>query len=162
LGKKVATGMADEDPGQRGFSKPAISKLLKSLLKNAKARCALWVDKNGFLIAGEGKSALDDGETISALVAGSFAATKQMARLVGEKEFSILFHQGTTQSIQLSAVGDRTILAVLFDKKTTLGKVRLYASQVSLKLLDLLSDRDSGRRRGPGPWGSSGPPVAIP
>jgi predicted regulator of Ras-like GTPase activity (Roadblock/LC7/MglB family) len=79
-------------------------------------------------------------DTISALVAGSFAATKQMAKLLGEEEFSIMFHQGRKDNIQLSLVGERTILAIIFDDKTTLGMVRLYASQVSSKLASLFDE----------------------
>ena len=85
-------------------------------------------------------------DTISALVAGSFAATKQMAKLLGEEEFSIMFHQGKKDNIQLSLVGERTILAVIFDDSTTLGMVRLYASQIASKLAELfgeISDRKS-------------------
>jgi hypothetical protein len=63
-----------------------------------------------------------------------------MAKLLGEEEFSIMFHQGKKDNIQLSLVGERTILAVIFDDKTTLGMVRLYASQVSVKLAELFED----------------------
>jgi predicted regulator of Ras-like GTPase activity (Roadblock/LC7/MglB family) len=114
-----------------------ISKTLLTFLKNANARCVLLVDKDGHLVTKEGESSTYDMDTISALVAGSFAATKQMAKLLGEEEFSIMFHQGKKDNIQLSLVGDRTILAVIFDDKTTLGMVRLYASQVSSKLAEV-------------------------
>jgi hypothetical protein len=80
-----------------------------------------------------------------------------MATLLGEKEFSILFHQGRKTFLQLSLVGERTILAVLFDKKTSLGKVRLYANEVSRSLSKLLGDSDSGGRGGPGPFDGPGP-----
>ncbi|HLF92054.1 MAG TPA: roadblock/LC7 domain-containing protein [Planctomycetota bacterium] len=123
-----------------------IGKTLNTFLKNANARCALLVDKDGHMVTKEGESATYDMDTISALVAGSFAATKQMAKLLGEEEFSIMFHQGKKDNIQLSVVGDRTILAVIFDDRTTLGMVRLYASQVSSKLaqvFDGISERKS-------------------
>src|SRR5213078_3855914 len=113
-----------------------IAKVLNTFLKNANARCVLLVDKDGHLVTKEGESSTYDMDTISALVAGSFAATKQMA----EEEFSIMFHQGKKDNIQLSLVGERTILAVIFDDKTTLGMVRLYASQVSSKLGELFGD----------------------
>ena len=117
-----------------------IAKTLITFLKNANARCVLLVDKDGHLVTKEGESSTYDMDTISALVAGSFAATKQMAKLLGEEEFSIMFHQGKKDNIQLSLVGDRTILAVIFDDKTTLGMVRLYASQVSSKLAEVFSE----------------------
>ena len=114
--------------------------MLGQFLKSANAKCALLVDKDGHLVTKQGDSGTYDMDTISALVAGSFAATKQMAKLLGEEEFSIMFHQGRKDNIQLSLVGERTILAIIFDDKTTLGMVRLYASQVSSKLGSLFDE----------------------
>ena len=125
-----------------------IAKVLNTFLKNANARCVLLVDKDGHLVTKEGESSTYDMDTISALVAGSFAATKQMAKLLGEEEFSIMFHQGKKDNIQLSLVGERTILAVIFDDKTTLGMVRLYASQVSSKLGELFNDISERKSEG--------------
>jgi len=81
-----------------------------------------------------------DMQAISALVAGSYAATREMARLLGEEEFSVLFHQGKRDSIQLTLVGDRTILATVFDERTTIGMVRLYAKEASQKLEKLFEE----------------------
>jgi predicted regulator of Ras-like GTPase activity (Roadblock/LC7/MglB family) len=123
-----------------------IGKSLNTFIKHSNARCALLVDKDGHMVTKEGESSTYDMDTISALVAGSFAATKQMAKLLGEEEFSIMFHQGKKDNIQLSVVGNRTILAVIFDDRTTLGMVRLYASQVSSKLAEIfdgISERKS-------------------
>lgn len=117
-----------------------IGKTLNVFLKNSNAQCALLVDKDGHLVTKEGESSTYDMDTISALVAGSFAATKQMAMLLGEEEFALMFHQGKKDNIQLSLVGERTILAVIFDGRTTLGMVRLYSSQVSSKLGQVFND----------------------
>ena len=75
-----------------------------------------------------------DMQAVAALVAGSYAATREMARLLGEEEFSVLFHQGKRDNIQLTLIGDRTILATVFDERTTIGMVRLYAKEASVKL----------------------------
>ena len=117
-----------------------IEKILDQFLQSSNSKCALLVDKDGHLVTKFGEASTYDMDTISALVAGSFAATKQMAKLLGEEEFSIMFHQGKKDNIQLSLVGERTILAVIFDDKTTLGMVRLYASQVSSKLSEVFDD----------------------
>jgi len=116
-----------------------IEKVLKDFVQLASATCALLVDKDGHLVTQQGRSGYDT-DTVSALVAGSFAATKQMARLLGEEEFSVMFHQGVKDSIQLSLVGDRTILAVIFNDKTTVGMVRLYSSEVAKKLGQLFKE----------------------
>src|SRR6185295_10500634 len=92
-----------------------------------------------------------DIDTISALVAGSFAATKEMARVLGEDEFSVLFHQGKTNNIQLSLVGDRTLLTVIFDEATTVGMVRLYAAETAKRLNELFEKHDREIAAGVGP-----------
>jgi predicted regulator of Ras-like GTPase activity (Roadblock/LC7/MglB family) len=131
-----------------------IDKLLKDFLQLANATCALLVDKDGHLVTQQGKTTYDT-DTVSALVAGSFAATKQMAKLLGEEEFSIMFHQGARDSIQLSLVGERTILAIIFNEKTTMGMVRLYSTEVAKKLAQLFKDI-SGRQASAAPDAAAG------
>ncbi len=113
---------------------------LDSFLELSNARCALLIDKEGHLVTRRGEPVGTSMESISALIAGSFAATKEMARLLGEDEFTILFHQGARDSIQLQLIGDRTLLAVLFDERTNLGLVRFYAQEASLHIESILLD----------------------
>jgi predicted regulator of Ras-like GTPase activity (Roadblock/LC7/MglB family) len=117
-----------------------IEVVLKELLKLSNARCALLIDKEGHLVAKMGAVRTFDTDTISALVAGSFAATREMARILGEEEFSIMFHQGQRDNIQLNLVGERTILTVIFDEQTTVGMVRLYAAEASRKLTEVFEE----------------------
>ena len=119
---------------------------LDTFLELSKARCALLVDKEGHLVTRRGEAMQTSMESISALIAGSFAATKEMARLLGETEFSILFHQGARDSIQLQLVGNRTLLAILFDGRTNLGMVRFYAQETAARLTDVLVDISSQER----------------
>jgi predicted regulator of Ras-like GTPase activity (Roadblock/LC7/MglB family) len=114
-----------------------IDRLLAEFLRLSGAKCALLIDKEGHLVTKRGEVRTIDMDTISALVAGSFAATKEMARLLGEEEFTALYHQGTRDNIQLSLVGDRTLLTILFDDRTTVGMVRLYANETAKKLGDI-------------------------
>lgn len=104
---------------------------LKRLLKGSEAKCALLVDKDGHLVTRQGFTQSLDTTSLAALLAGSFASTKEIARLVGEPEFSVLFHQGKRDHIHMSLVGDRSILVVVFDDRTTIGMVRLYAKEAS-------------------------------
>jgi len=117
-----------------------IDKLLAEFLRLSGAKCALLIDKEGHLVTKRGELRTIDIDTISALVAGSFAATKEMARLLGEEEFTAMFHQGERDNIQLSLVGDRTLLTILFDDRTTVGMVRLYAGETAKKLADIYRD----------------------
>jgi predicted regulator of Ras-like GTPase activity (Roadblock/LC7/MglB family) len=120
-----------------------IEKALVHLLKTAEAKCALLVDKDGHLITRQGFTHSLDTTALAALLAGSFASTKEIARLVGEPEFSVLFHQGKKDHIHISLVGERSILAVIFDDRTTIGMVRLYAREIGEELANILSKAQS-------------------
>lgn len=111
-----------------------IDEFLKKMLKGAEAKCALLVDKDGHLITRQGFTYSLDTTALAALLAGSFASTKEIAKLVGEAEFSVLFHQGKKDHIHMSLVGERSILAVVFDDRTTIGMVRLYAKEAAAEL----------------------------
>lgn len=126
-----------------------IDRVLAEFLKLSNSRCAFLIDKDGHLVTKQGKSDGYDTDTISALVAGSFAATKQMAKILGEEEFSVMFHQGVRDNIQLTLVGDRTILSVIFDDKTTVGMVRLYGNEVAKKLGEMFKEMAARKASAP-------------
>jgi predicted regulator of Ras-like GTPase activity (Roadblock/LC7/MglB family) len=111
-----------------------VDALISRLLKGCDAKCALLVDKDGHLITRKGFTHSLDTTALAALLAGSFASTKEIARLVGEPEFSVLFHQGKKDHIHMSLVGERAILVVVFDDRTTIGMVRLYAKETAQEL----------------------------
>ena len=125
-----------------------IDRYLQEFLKLSSARCALLIDKEGHLVTQVGESGDFDLDTISALVAGSFAATREMARILGDEQFSVLLHQGEKESMQLSLIGERTLLTVIFDETTTLGVVRLYADEVAKKLAKVF-EKISVRKKPP-------------
>jgi predicted regulator of Ras-like GTPase activity (Roadblock/LC7/MglB family) len=112
----------------------SLQTILDAFLKKSAAHCALLVDKDGHMITWRGQRQNVDLDTISALVAGSFAATKQLAHQFGEDEFTALFHQGRGRNLQLSLVADRALLTALFGDDTTVGMVRLYATEAAKRL----------------------------
>lgn len=114
-----------------------IDSLVSKMLKGCEAKCALLVDKDGHLITRQGFTHSLDTTALAALLAGSFASTKEIARLVGEPEFSVLFHQGKKDHIHMSLVGERSILVILFDDRTTIGMVRLYAKESAIELAEV-------------------------
>jgi hypothetical protein len=71
---------------------------------------------------------------LASLTAGNIAATGGLAKLIGEKEFSILFHEGEKDNLHISIVGSRVILVVLFDSRSSLGLVRLRVKKASEEL----------------------------
>jgi hypothetical protein len=75
-----------------------------------------------------------DTTSLASLTAGNVAATDGLARLIGEKEFSILFHEGEKDNIHISIVARRVILVVIFDDRASLGLVRLRVRRATLEL----------------------------
>lgn len=114
-----------------------INATLRGFLQRAKASAAFLVDKDGHLITKEGADERIDIDAICGLVAGAFAATKQVAVILGEETFLNLFHQGKRANIQVTLVGNRTILAVVFDDNTTIGMVRLYLAEAASTLTQI-------------------------
>lgn len=98
---------------------------LSKLHQLANAKVSFLVDKNGQLIASVGETQSLDTTSLASLTAGNIAATGGMAELLGEKEFSILFHEGEKDNIHISLIGQRVILVVIFDQRSSLGLVRL-------------------------------------
>jgi predicted regulator of Ras-like GTPase activity (Roadblock/LC7/MglB family) len=75
-----------------------------------------------------------DTTSLASLTAGNIAATGGLAKLIGEKEFSILFHEGEKDNLHISIVAGRVILVVLFDSRSSLGLVRLRVKKASEEL----------------------------
>lgn len=106
-----------------------IHRTLLQMLKQSEAKCAILVDADGKCLAKKGFTQNIDTDALAALIAGSFASTRAMASLVGESDFSVLFHQGEKDHIHNILVDNDTILTVIFDDRTTIGMVRLYSKE---------------------------------
>lgn len=110
---------------------------LDGFLELSGACCAMIIDRSGHMVTRRGASMDGSLESVAALAAGSFAATKEMARIIGEGEFNTLFHQGTRESIQINAVGDRSLFVIVFDDRSNLGLVRFYAEETTQRLVEI-------------------------
>jgi predicted regulator of Ras-like GTPase activity (Roadblock/LC7/MglB family) len=103
----------------------AINSVLEDLLKSSNSGSGLLIDRTGQLITNVGTPPDFDVVAFASLCAADFEANNQLAHLIGEKDFSTLYHQGIDQSMYLARIARDVILVVLFDKSTTLGLVRL-------------------------------------
>lgn len=113
--------------------------VIEKLLKEANSKVIFLVDKNGQLIAGVGEVDKFDTTSLASLTAGNIAATGGLAKLIGEKEFSILFHEGEKDNLHISIVAGRVILVVLFDSRSSLGLVRLRVKKASEELTTIFT-----------------------
>jgi predicted regulator of Ras-like GTPase activity (Roadblock/LC7/MglB family) len=116
-----------------------IKTIISKLRVDANAKVVFLVDKNGQQIAAHGEIENLDTTSLASLTAGNVAATDGLARLIGEKEFSILFHEGEKDNIHISIVASRVILVVIFDERSSLGLVRLRVKKAAQELTDVFN-----------------------
>ncbi|MBV6520278.1 MAG: hypothetical protein MNPFHGCM_00383 [Gemmatimonadaceae bacterium] len=119
----MAVGAASWSFTEEDFA--AITQILQRFLFDSNAKCALLIDRSGQLVTTVGERPPFDATAFATLTAADFSANDQLARLIGEKDFNTLFHQGERESMLLADVAKRVILVILFDTRTTLGLVRL-------------------------------------
>ena len=131
-------------------------RLLETFVSEAGARCALLLDRHGRTVTRFGDTGGLDETSFASLAAADFDASDQLAGLLGEKEFTSLYHQGVNGSMYLSEIGGVAILAAVFDRRTTLGLVRMKTREVVPKIgavLDELGARPRGGDRLDDDWG---------
>lgn len=112
--------------------------ILADFLKKADADLTVVIDRGGNVMSQFGDHAVMDVTTIAALAAGSFAATRELARRIGEVEFNALYHQGNGSHIFMNSVDDDTIMITVFGKRTTVGLVRFYSTAAAQAVCELL------------------------
>ena len=115
-----------------------ISRTLDDDLLKAGASCALLVDRSGYLIANRGEANLDV-VALAALSAANYGVTEEIARLVGENNFSLLFHKGKNENIHYTKVGEDFFLITLFARDVSLGLMRLKTAKVKNHLVPILT-----------------------
>ena len=105
---------------------------LGALLQKSHSLYAMLIDRKGFVLAHRESlwaprpPSLD---SIATLVAGNFATTAALARMLGETKFTELVHQGEKTGLYLEEVDDRTLLLVVFDQSTPIGRVKLFVKK---------------------------------
>ena len=124
----------------------SITESLKRFLGETKSLCALLVDRSGQLVTTVGEAPGLDTTTFASLTAADYSANDQLAKLVGEKDFTSLFHQGDKGSIYVADIARRLLLVIIFDSRTTVGLVRLRMKD-EIEELTLLIDRVFSRGR---------------
>lgn len=112
--------------------------ILGSFLTKAEAELTVVIDRGGNVISQFGDMTVMDVTIIAALAAGSFAATKELARRIGEVEFNALYHQGNGNHIFMNSVDDDTIMITVFGRRTTVGLVRFYSASTAQSVAALL------------------------
>ena len=134
-----------------------INTCLNALQDGAKSQAILLIEKSGQLITTAGKTRDLDSTSLASLAAGHIAAAGGLAQLLGEKEFSIVVHEGVRRHLYIALIG-RVILLVVFDYRTPPAKVRLrvkkFTGQID-EIFNELSQRPEGYQGKGGPISES-------
>jgi predicted regulator of Ras-like GTPase activity (Roadblock/LC7/MglB family) len=117
-----------------------LAAVLQKLWEESKSRAVFLIDKNGRLVTSAGETGGMDTTSLASLTAGNIAATGGLAQLLGEKEFSVLFHEGEKDHLHISVVAQRVILVVLFDHRSSLGLVRLRVKRAAEEIGHVLAE----------------------
>jgi predicted regulator of Ras-like GTPase activity (Roadblock/LC7/MglB family) len=116
----------------------ALDGVLEDFLTKAEAELTVVIDRGGNVISQFGDMGVTDVTIIAALAAGSFAATRELARRIGELEFNALYHQGNGNHIFMNSVDEDTIMITVFGVRTTVGLVRFYSAAAAHRVAEVL------------------------
>lgn len=133
--------MKSDQPSQSS----SIHHLLVDMISSTGALISLIISREGVCLSQAGELISLNTTALAALVAGMFAATKEVATIVGENQFSILLQQGDKRHIHISLVGKRAMMVVVFEDYTRIGKVRIAAKKAG-EAIGLLLEAPVERR----------------
>lgn len=111
-----------------------IEESLAALAENTGGNHILLLDKSGQVIAAYGDSSRQDMTALGALIAGTFASSREVAKLLREKDFRQLFTQGVRENIFIALIEDQWILCIIFNKGTHIGLVKVLTKKATDEL----------------------------
>ena len=95
---------------------------------------------SGQLIASSGFKDTFTLLAVSALCAGIFQSTKELARIVGERGFRVFYQEGKKWNIYYVLLEGDFFLAAFFDDRTILGIVDTQAKKFFKKFNEILKE----------------------
>lgn len=117
-----------------------IQAILTKMQRELRAELVLLISRSGQPIVISGSTEKIDCTALSSLAAANLAATDGLANIVGEREFSVLVHQGRTRSIFISDLLKRFSLVLVFDASASSGLIRYKCKHTTLLLEDVIRD----------------------
>ena len=118
----------------------AVNSLLQSILVRSESEGVFLCNEGGYILSSCIARHYGYDENIAALAVGSFFATREIARLVGETEFRSVVNQGNNKGIFMQIAAMDLLLVIVFGSETNPGLVKLYAEDGSLSLAEILDN----------------------
>lgn len=111
-----------------------ISAVLVKLMNDTNATSAMLIDKSGQVVAVQGTETKRNATTLGALLAGVFSSSREVAKLLNEKDFRSIFQQGVQENIYTTMVEEQWLLVIIFDRLTHIGLVKVLSKKASDEL----------------------------
>lgn len=112
---------------------------LSALAGKCRISAVFLVNGSGQILAehnGNGPSSAG----LAALAAGSYAASREMARLLNETpQFPMVLYEGRSRNVFIAAVTADCFLIVVFGRESALGMVRIFTRKTIENLAPVLS-----------------------
>ncbi len=116
--------------------------ILEELVGKSGVMTAMLISKEGYNMVEAGDTSYLNTTALAALVAGMFSATREVANLVGEKQFSILLQQGENRHIHIGLIKDSVMMVLIFQDQQRIGKVRFEAQKAGEALVELMNKEE--------------------
>lgn len=130
------------------FIKKDVDPIIANLCHEVKPITILLITRQGTVISEAGDAESINTTAMAALTAGMFSATREVAKMVGEQQFSILLQQGEKRHIHISLVTEDAMMVIVFEDYRRIGMVRVEAKKAGLKLIDI-ANREKAKDMAP-------------
>jgi predicted regulator of Ras-like GTPase activity (Roadblock/LC7/MglB family) len=110
-----------------------VKAVIEEKLISDNVQTVLVIDGAGNILAHCGKDTEGlDAISLAALTAANFGATSQIAKLIGENDFSLLYHKGEKANIHFARLSGEMILVSIFGDDVSLGLVRVRVEELAV------------------------------
>jgi predicted regulator of Ras-like GTPase activity (Roadblock/LC7/MglB family) len=116
----------------------SIDSVLRQLIRDSQASTALVLDRAGQIIVWDGPAYEGQRMQLGALIAGTYASTREVARILQESSFRTLLQEGAKEKIFTESIGDQWLISVIFGRHTHLGLVKVLCSRATVDLYQIL------------------------
>jgi predicted regulator of Ras-like GTPase activity (Roadblock/LC7/MglB family) len=117
----------------------SITIVLRQLLKDSQAISGMVLDRAGQIIVWDGMGYEGARMQLGALIAGTYASTREVARILEESGFRSLLQEGSKEKIFTEAIGDQWLVSIIFGRHTHLGLVKVLCSRATVDLSQILA-----------------------
>ncbi len=124
-----------------------LEEIISDQLLDSGAEHVVLVDLSGNLIMECGSLEMDDVFSLAAVSAANFAATAEIARLIGEQDFALMYHKGGKRNVHFSRLARDYLIITLFSDNVSLGLIRLKLGNAINEMREIF-----GESQGKSPW----------